>query len=107
MSDVVNRRKQITQDGSGATIHDWLEEKEDKIDLETFECLDFLKILSQPHFKTGQLDTVDVCGDEIWARTKAVSFLMFSHSAPNQIWGPFCINLPPGSAAKSETLWEM
>lgn len=43
MSDVVNRRKQITKDGRGATIHDWLEEKEDEIDLETFECLDFLK----------------------------------------------------------------
>lgn len=78
MSDVVNRRKQITQDGRGATIHDWLEEKEDEIDLETFECLDFLKILSQLDFKMGQLDTVDVFGDEIWACTKDYSFLMFS-----------------------------
>lgn len=54
MSDVVNMRKQITHDGRGATIHDWLEEKKDEIDLETFECLDFLKILSQLDFKIGQ-----------------------------------------------------
>lgn len=41
------------------------QEKEDEIDLETFECLDFLKILSQLDFKIGQLDTVDMFGDEI------------------------------------------
>lgn len=97
MSDVVNMRKQITHDGRGATIHDWLEEKEDEIDLETFECLSFLKILSQLDFKIGQLATVDVFGDEIWAHTKADSFLMFFHLVPNQIWGPFSINVPPGS----------
>lgn len=97
MSDVVNMRKQITHDGRGATIHDWLEEKGDEIDLETFECLYFLKILSQPDFKIGQLATVDVFGDEIWACTKADSFLMFFHLVPNQIWGPFSINVPSGS----------
>lgn len=76
-------RKQITHDGRGATIHDWLEEKGDEIDLETFECLYFLKILSQLNFKIGQLATVDVFGDEIWARTKADSFLMFFHLVSN------------------------
>jgi len=54
MSDVVNMRKQITHDGRGATIHDWLEEKRDEIDLETFECI-FLRILSHLNFKTGQM----------------------------------------------------
>lgn len=43
MSDVVNMRKQITCDRRGATTHDWLEEKTDEIDLETFECLLRLK----------------------------------------------------------------
>lgn len=97
MSDVVNMRKQITHDGKGATIHDWLEEKEDEIDLETFECLYFLKILLQLDFKIGQHATVDVLGDEIWAGTKADSFLMFFHLFPNQIWGPFSIIVPSGS----------
>lgn len=108
MSDVVNMRKQITHDGRGATIHDWLEEKEDEIDLETFECVYFLRILSQPDFKIGQPATVDVFGDEIWARTKADSFLMFFHLVPNQIRGPFLYQRAPGfSIAKSKTFWEM
>lgn len=61
MSDVVNRRKQITKDGRGATIHDWLEEKEDEIDLEPFEWLNFLKILSQLNSEIGHFDTAGVC----------------------------------------------
>lgn len=65
MSDVVNRRKQITKDGRGATIHDRVEEKEDEIDLEAFECLNFLKILSQLALEMGHFDTAGACGDEI------------------------------------------
>lgn len=61
MSDVVNRRKQIAKDGMRATIHDWLEEKEGEIDLETFECLNFLKILSSLDFEIGHFDTAGVC----------------------------------------------
>lgn len=33
--------------------------------METFECVYFLRILSQPDFKIGQPATVDVFGDEI------------------------------------------
>lgn len=103
MSDVVNMRKQITHDGRGATIYDWLEEKEDEIDLETFECLYFLRILSQLHFKTGQLATVDVFGDEIWACTKADSFLSSESDLRT-----FLYQCAPGiSIAKSKTFWEM
>lgn len=61
MSDVVNSRKQIAKDGRRATIHDWLGEKEGEIDLETFECLNFLKILSQLDFEIGHSDTAGVC----------------------------------------------
>lgn len=58
MSDVVNRRKQIAKDSRRATIHDRLE---GEIDLETFECLNFLKILSQLDFEIGHFDTAGVC----------------------------------------------
>lgn len=61
VSNVVNGRR----DGRGATVRDRPEEKEGQIDWETFECLHFLKILSQLGFKPGQLDTADVCVDEI------------------------------------------
>lgn len=105
MSDVVNMRKQITRNAQGATIHDWLEEKGDEIDLETFECFDFLKILSQLCFKMGQLASVDMFGDEIWARTKADSFFMFfplsSESDPGDLSLSMC---PQVQCSKEEDL---
>lgn len=97
MSDVVNRRKQIAKDGRRATIHDWLKEKEGEIDFETFECVNFLKMLSQLHFKLGHFDTAGVCGDEIRLGTKVDSFPMFSTYFLNPIWGPLSVNMPPGS----------
>lgn len=106
MSDVVNMRKQITHDGRGATIHDWLEEKGDEIDLEAFEWLYFLKILSQLNFKIGQLATVDMFGDEIWACTKA-DFMFFPLSSESDL-RTFLYQCAPGfSIAKSKTFWEM
>lgn len=105
MSDVVNRRKQITKDGRGATIHDWLEEKEDEIDLETFECLHFLKILSQLNSEIGHFDTAGVCADEIWVSgfISRVFHLFFKSDLRTFV----CQHAPRFSAAKAKTFWEM
>lgn len=96
LSNVVNRRKEISQDGKGATVRDWLEEKEGKIDWETFECLHFLKILSQLSFKLGQLDPADMCGDEIWAGTKGCFIAHVFRWLPHQIGGPLRISAALG-----------
>lgn len=98
MSDVVNRRKQITKDGRGATIHDWLEEKEDEIDLEPFEWLNFLKILSQLNSEIGHFDTAGACADEIWVSTKVDSFPVFSTYFFKSDLRTLSVNMAPGSA---------
>lgn len=109
MSDVVNRRKQITKDGRGATIHDWLEEKEDEIDLEPFEWLNFLKILSQLNSEIGHFDTAGVCvfrwnmSEHKSGFISRVFHLFFKSDLRTFI----CQHGPRFSAAKTKTFWEM
>lgn len=107
MSDVVNRRKQIAKDGRRAKIYDWLEEKEGEIDLETFECLNFLKILSQLNFEIGHFDTAGVWRWNMSGHKSGLISHVFHLFFKSDLRTFICQHAPRFSVDKTKTFWEM